>query len=121
MNDESVPVTIEAELRVKSTGDGSEDKHLIFAAVVLPSRFGSSGSIDLTDGSSNLKIGLGRMSACVEASIFTRVKLISGCSLLLVTSSMNHREIALADFGGDNMPTTDDGSVNLSRALCGFC
>jgi hypothetical protein len=36
MNDESVPVTIEAELRVKSTGDGSEDRHLIFAAVVLP-------------------------------------------------------------------------------------
>ncbi|CAL5085291.1 unnamed protein product [Urochloa decumbens] len=120
MNEESIPVTIEAELKVKGT-HASEDKHLIFAVVALPSEFGS-GSIDLAGRYRNLEIALGRIMACVEATIFTRV--IEGTwpvgfngQLAARTSSINNREIVLAEFGGDGVPVSDNGDVEQSRLV----
>lgn len=122
MNDEAIPVTIEAALKVKST-DGSQDRHLIFAAAALPSDQFPSCSLDLTGrNNTGIKIELGRIMASVEATIFTRV--INGTwpvgfrGQLLVastSSTINHKKIVLAEFGGDGPVTDDNGNVDQAR------
>ncbi|CAN6226406.1 unnamed protein product [Urochloa humidicola] len=117
MNDESIPVTIEAELKVKGA-DGSHDKCLIYAAAPLPSDFGS-WSFELTDGMNmKLKIALERILACVEATIFIRV--VDGTwptgfhgQIVAHTSSINPEKVVLVEFVGD-VPVSD-GYVDQSR------
>ncbi|CAL5071375.1 unnamed protein product [Urochloa decumbens] len=118
MNDESIPVTIEAELKVKGT-DGSKDKCLIFAAAPLPSGFGSHSFELIADTYRNkLKVELGRIMACVEATIFVRVidgKWPAGFHGQIVgqTSSINRKKVVLVEFVGD-VPVSD-GNVDQSR------
>lgn len=118
MNDETIPVTIEAELKVRGTGDGSTDKCLIFAAAPLPSEVGSY-LFELTNGNySKLKIALGRIMACVEATIFVRV--IRGTwpagfrgQIAAHTSTINPEKVVLVEFV-DGVPVSD-GIVDQSR------
>ncbi|CAN6185687.1 unnamed protein product [Urochloa humidicola] len=69
MNEETIPVTIEAELKLKTIAG---DKPFIFAAMPLPSSF-YSGLLCLMCGNMKLKIQLARVETSVEATIFTHV------------------------------------------------
>lgn len=117
MNEETIPVTIEADLKVKST-DESLDKHLIFEAGALPSEFPSC-TFDLIGRNMKLTIALARVVASVEATIFIRV--LNGTwpigfsgQLAACIHSISHKKIVLVEFE-DVIPITDNGNVELSR------
>lgn len=102
MNEESNPVTIEAELKVKGSVE-SEDKYLIAAAETVAS---SSGSFELTGEHSKLEVTLGEIVSSVEATIFIRVTDSTWPvgfhgQFTAHTASSNHKKVILIEFGGD--------------------
>uniref|UniRef100_K3ZZH7 DUF6598 domain-containing protein n=1 Tax=Setaria italica TaxID=4555 RepID=K3ZZH7_SETIT len=89
MNEESNPVTIEAELKVKGSVE-SEDKYLIAAA----------------ETHSKLEVTLGEIVSSVEATIFIRVTDSTWPvgfhgQFTAHTASSNHKKVILIEFEGD--------------------
>lgn len=110
MNGEAIPVSVEAELKVKSPYG---EKNFIFAFEPVPTGF-RSGWLDLTHENREIKIALRRVMTSVEANIFARV--IEGSwptgfnGQLAARTSSDHKIVALAEFGGDG-PVTDNGNM----------
>jgi hypothetical protein len=118
MKDDSIPVTIEAELKVKST-DEADDKYLMLAAARLPSVY-MFFQFQLQSRYASLYIQAQGIRKSVEAVIFMRAikgTWSTGFSGYIAASPLRpggDHNIVISEFGCDG-PLSDNGDVRQTR------